>query len=82
LSGSLNIVDEVFVTNQNEFTLPGYERVDLSLFYRPDDQPYSIALNVENVLDARYAANPAGFVGYAFAFGAPRNAVVRLRYEF
>lgn len=81
-NGGLRIVDEVFVDNANDFTLPSYERVDLSIFYRPENRPYSIALNVENALDTRYAANPRGSAGYAFSFGAPRNAVVRLRYDF
>jgi len=81
-SGGARLVDEVFVTNQNDFTLPSYTRVDAGVFYRPMNKPYSITLNVENVFDERYAANPRGFLGYGFSFGTPRNAVLRLRYEY
>nr|WP_256377847.1 TonB-dependent receptor [Methylosinus sp. LW4] len=84
LGGGVIAVDERPGDNANDFTVPGYARVDTFASYKlPLLAPYpktTIQLNVNNLFDARYFEGTT-FGRYAIYPGAPRSFTLSLRAE-
>jgi catecholate siderophore receptor len=76
--GGLIDQSQVFTSFSNAVVLPAYARVDAVLYYKFGS--YRLALNVENLLDARYysTANSDNNISP----GAPRSAQLSLRASF
>jgi iron complex outermembrane receptor protein len=63
----------------NSFVLPGYARVDASVFYtfsRSDKLSYKLSFNIKNLLDKTYYET--GIFGFFVNPGAPRSALLSL----
>ncbi len=68
-----------FTTISNTVTLPGYERVDLALFYKFSPK-VDLQLNVENTTDETYY--PVAHNDNNISTGAPLNARVSVNVKF
>jgi iron complex outermembrane recepter protein len=85
LGGGVVAVGERPGDNQNDFTVPGYARVDVFGSYRlPLPAPYpktTLQLNVNNLFGTRYFEGTT-FERYAIYPGAPRSFILSLRAEY
>jgi catecholate siderophore receptor len=69
---------EIFTSFTNAVRLPGYTRVDASVFYRIKNA--TLSLGVTNVFDTRYYPTANG--DNNISPGAPRTAQISLRHTF
>lgn len=65
-------------SNANDFELPNYERVDLSLAY--ESGPFDFRVSIENILDKEYISGAEN--GNTFSQGAPRFFTLTVGWEF
>lgn len=67
-----------FTSNDNLVVLPGYARVDATVFYRA--RRYEAAVNLRNLLNNRYFETAQG--NFQIFPGAPVNGLLTLRYRW
>ncbi|HKX32991.1 MAG TPA: TonB-dependent receptor [Blastocatellia bacterium] len=83
LGAGLFGVGRRFGDNEHTFTVPGYGRVDATVFYkiyRKDRVKYRLALNLGNLLDKPYYEGVRG--RYGIVPGAPLTGVVSMQVTF
>ena len=78
LGGGITAAGDRFTSNDDLVTLPNYTRVDAVASYRLGR--YAVSLNVQNLADARYYESAGG--NFQIYPGAPRNALLTVRYAF
>tara|TARA_R110000782_G_scaffold3441_1_gene12689 strand:- start:150 stop:2444 length:2295 start_codon:yes stop_codon:yes gene_type:complete len=83
LSGRAIFTGEQHIDNANTQSLPAWARFDIGLRYRVDRKdlhPFTVRLNVDNLLDSNYWASNY-YPGYISA-GAPRTVRLSLSSDF
>ncbi len=80
LGAGLFAIDDRSVSATSSGKLEGYERVDLTAFYKGFD-PFDIRLQIRNVFDERYVEG-LDRVGGFNQFGSPTAVLLTVRYDF
>lgn len=78
--GGIFAIGDRTVLDDNDATVDGHERVDLTAFYNGLEKA-ELSIYVRNVLDAEYIERPL-FSSRLSQYGAPRSFVVRGRVKF
>lgn len=78
--GGIFAIGDRTVLDNNDATVDGHERVDLTAFYNGLENA-ELSIYVRNVLDAEYIERPL-FSSRLSQYGAPRSFVVRGRVKF
>lgn len=78
--GGIFAIGDRTVLDDNDATVDGHERVDLTAFYNGLENA-ELSIYVRNVLDAEYIERPL-FSSRLSQYGAPRSFVVRGRVKF
>jgi catecholate siderophore receptor len=78
LGGGFLFNSDRFTSNDNQVTLPEYARIDLTVFYRT--RHYDIAMNLRNLLNARYYETAHG--NFTIYPGAPVNGLLTMRFRW
>jgi catecholate siderophore receptor len=78
LGGGVTSAGDRFTSNDDLVTMPAYTRGDAFASYRLGD--YDLSLNIQNLFNARYYESAGS--NFQIYPGAPRHALVTLRYSF
>jgi catecholate siderophore receptor len=78
LGGGVIATADRFTSNDDLVRMPGFVRVDAMALYRLG--VYEVSLNLQNLTDTRYYESAGG--NFQIYPGAPRHALVTLRYRF
>lgn len=78
LGGGVTAAGDRFTSNDDLVLLPEYARVDAVASYRFGR--YAVSLNVQNLANARYYESASS--NFQIYPGAPRNALMTVRYSF
>jgi TonB-dependent siderophore receptor len=76
----VSVGDRIVLSDQN-YTVDGYERLDLQAFYTGLEH-WDLSLLVRNVTDEKYIERTNSAYLYGHFFGSPRALMFRAEYEF
>lgn len=81
LGATLISVGDRIVLSDRNYTVDGYERLDLQAFYTGLEH-WDLSLLVRNVTDEKYIERTNSAYLYGHFFGSPRALMLRAEYEF
>lgn len=76
----VSVGDRIVLSDQN-YTIDGYERIDLHAFYTGLDR-WNLSMLLRNITDEKYIERTNSAFLYGHFFGSPRAVLFRAEYEF